>query len=133
MKQEQVWMPNSEVVSDFALAEEALQNLAIRDLTELEATQAAGSVKQSSVVSLEVVPMLFLLAEGRFQPRNCAISVLSALLARPEFLQRLEMGLEVEWERLQPWRSHTEAKPLVDSVLPVVLDHTARLDTVQAA
>ena len=124
---------NSEVPSGFALAVEASQSLAIMDLTEVEAPQAAGSVKQSLMVSSEVVPLLFRLAEVRFQPRNCAISVLSALLARPEFLQRLEMGLEVGWERLQPWRSHTEAKPLVDSVSPVVLDHTALLDTVQAA
>ncbi len=125
-------MPNSEVPSDSALAVGASQNLAIRDLTEVEALQAAESVTRSSAVSSEVV-QLFQLVEGRFQPRNCAISVLSALLARLEFLQQVEKGLGAEWELLQPWRSHTEAKPLVDSVLPVVLDHTARLDTVQAA
>ena len=89
-------MPNSEAASDFALAVEALQNLAIRDLTEVEAPRAAESVRQSLMVSSEVVPLLFPLVEIQFQPRNCAISVLSALLARPEFLQRVEMGLEVE-------------------------------------
>ena len=125
-------MPNSEVPSDSALAVGASQNLAIRDLTEVEALQAAESVTRSSAVSSEVV-QLFQLVEGRFQTRNCTISVLSALLARLEFLQQVEKDLRAEWERLQPWRSHTEAKPLVDSVLPVVLDHNARLDTVQAA
>ena len=132
MKQEQVLMPNSAVPLDSALAVGASQNLAIRDLTEVEALQAAESVTRSSAVSSEVVQP-FQLVEGRFQPRNCAISVLSALLARLEFLQLVEKDLGVEWELLQPWRSQTEAKPLADSVLPVVLDHTARLDTVQAA
>jgi len=126
-------MPNSVVASDCSLAVEALQNLAIRDLTVVVVGQAVESETQSLVASSEVVPLLFRLVEVRFQPRNCAISVLSALLARLEFLQQVETGLVAEWERLQPWRSHTEAKPLVDSVLPVVLDHTARLDTVQAA
>ena len=95
-------MPNSEVASDCALAVAALQNLAIRNLTEVEAPQAVESVTQSLVASSEAVPLLFRLVEVRFQPRNCAISVLSALLARLEFLQQVETGLGAEWERLQP-------------------------------
>ncbi len=89
-------MPNSEVASDFALVVEALQNLAIKDLTEVEVLQAAESVTQSLVASSEAVTVLFPLVEVRFQPRNCAISVLSALLARLEFLQQVEMGLGAE-------------------------------------
>ena len=81
-------MPNSVVAKDCSLAVEALRDLAIRDLTEVEAPQAVGSVTLSLAASLEVVPLLFRLVEVRFRSRNCAISVLSALLARLESSKR---------------------------------------------